>query len=213
MDVVQHRGGEDHRVLRHHGDPPPDVFRTRAAHVDAVDHHPPRLRVVEALQQLEYRRLAGSRRTDQRQALARGHVQRQAVERRRVRSRRVVEPDLLEPDGTHRRRGQRHRVARWRHRRLGREQLEQAAGRPGRPLQVAQHLGQRAHRAGDDHRVEDERRERARRQPAGHHVAPADPEDDADRAEDEQDRTRCRAVANTASTRAAKRSRSTSSWP
>ena len=73
---------------------------------------------------------------------------------------------------------------------LDREQLEQALGGARRALQVADHFADRAHGAGDDRGIEHEGRQLAGAQLAGHHVVPADPQDDADRAEDEQDHRR-----------------------
>ena len=57
--------------------------------------------------------------------------------------------------------GQRDRMRGRADRGLDRQQLEQALGGARRALQVADHLADRARRAGDDHRVEHERRQLA----------------------------------------------------
>jgi hypothetical protein len=57
-------------------------------------------------------------------------------------------------------------------------------------LQVAERVGQAAHGAGDHAGEEHEGRELARGDPAGEHVAPADPQEHRDRAEDQRDHDR-----------------------
>ena len=69
--IVARRGGEDDRLLRHEGDPRAHVGRIGLAQVDAVEPDRADLRIVEALGELEQGRLAGARRTDHRQRLAR----------------------------------------------------------------------------------------------------------------------------------------------
>ena len=54
------------------------VVRIGSLQIDAVDAHRPRLRIVEAQQQLKHRRLAGARRSDQRDLFAGGDVERSA---------------------------------------------------------------------------------------------------------------------------------------
>ena len=65
--IVASRGGEDHRLLRHHRDALADVGGIGVAQVDPVDQHSAVLRIVEALRELEDRRLAGARWADHRE--------------------------------------------------------------------------------------------------------------------------------------------------
>ena len=81
-DVFEDRRGEDHRILRHHGEPRAHFARIGAAHVDAIDAHRALLRIVEAQQQLEHGRLAGAGRSDQRHLFAGRDLEREVVERR-----------------------------------------------------------------------------------------------------------------------------------
>ena len=83
-DVLARRGGEDHRLLRHQRELPPQVGARHLAQVDAVERDPARVRVEEAHQELEDRGLARARRPDQRHRLARRDPQVEAVERRRL---------------------------------------------------------------------------------------------------------------------------------
>ncbi len=78
-DVFRHARGEDHRVLRHHGDQPAQRDRIHAAHVDAVDPHAARLRIVEPEEQREHGRLPGARGADERDPLALRDPQREAL--------------------------------------------------------------------------------------------------------------------------------------
>ena len=148
----------------------------------------PGLRIVETQQQREYRGLARARRTDQRDPLARAHGQREVRRARACRD--------ATDSGTRRARrrprprdGDRHGHGMRGCANLGldREQLEQPLRGAGRALQVADHFADRAHGASDDHRVEHERRQLARRKTSGDDVLAADPQDDAHRAEHQQD--------------------------
>ena len=80
--IVARAGGEDHGFLRHHRDALANVGGIGVAEVDSVEQDPPASRIVEALGELEDRRLAGARRPDQRQPLARPHLQAEIVQRR-----------------------------------------------------------------------------------------------------------------------------------
>ncbi len=189
-DIFEDARREDDGILRHDREAGAHVPRIRVTHVDAVDAHRARLRIVEPQQQLEHRRLARARRPDQRDVLAGSHLEREVVERRGVGPRGIAEAHAVEGERPLRGRGQRDRVLRRADRGSDSEQFEQPLGGPRRALQVADHLADRADRAGDDRCVEHERRELASAELAGNDVVPADPENDADRAEDEQDHRR-----------------------
>ena len=82
---------------------------------------------------------------------------------------------------------QRHGIRRRADGRLGGEELGEALGGAGRPLQLSPGLCQDEGRIGDDHGVEDERREAARGEAPLEHVVRAHPHQHADRAEGEHD--------------------------
>ena len=77
---------------------------------DAVEADDARLRVVEALDEREQRRLARARRADERDRLARRDVEGEVDHRRRVGLGRVVEGDVVERQPPLRRQRQRDRV-------------------------------------------------------------------------------------------------------
>ena len=111
-DVVEHRAGEDHRLLRHDRDAPAQVVEAQPART-STPSMPDRavVDVVEALQQLEHGALAGARRADQRHRLARFDREREFVEHALLRPRRIGEADAIELDPRPARRGrQRHRL-------------------------------------------------------------------------------------------------------
>ena len=99
-DVFEDARREDDGILRHDREAGAHVPRIRVAHVDAVDAHRARLRIVEAQQQLEHRRLARARRADQRDVLAGGHLEREVVERRGVGPRGIAEAHAVEGDAS-----------------------------------------------------------------------------------------------------------------
>ena len=109
-EVVARGGGEHHRFLRHQRDALADVRRIGVLQVDAVDQHAPRLRIVEALGELEDGRLSGAGRPNHREPLARLHRQAEALERGHIPPRRIMEGDVLERQLAARRIGQRLRV-------------------------------------------------------------------------------------------------------
>jgi hypothetical protein len=163
------------------------IRRLHLARIDAVDAHRADLRIIEAQQQREDGRLAGARRADERDALARRDAQREVAQRGDARARRVVEAERVELDRARRPCGRHHRRRRGDDLRRGREQLHQALGRTRGALQFAPHFRDRAGAGGDDHRIEDERRELAGAQAPGEDIVAADPEDDADGAEGDED--------------------------
>jgi hypothetical protein len=60
------------------------LLRGQIAEIDAIEGDAAGFRIVEAQQQLEYRGLAGARRTDDGDLLARLHVQGESVKRGRL---------------------------------------------------------------------------------------------------------------------------------
>ena len=96
-EVVADRAAEQERLLRHDPHLPPQRPRLHVAQVVPVDEHPALARVVEARGELGERRLAGAGRADERDRLARGHVQVDLAQRR-LGVRCVGERDVLEGD-------------------------------------------------------------------------------------------------------------------
>ena len=94
--VVAGRGGEDHDVLRDHGDALADVGGIGVLEVDAVEQYPAGLRVVEALGELEDGGLARARWADHGEPLLGPHFKTEIVERRGVWAGRVAEADMVE---------------------------------------------------------------------------------------------------------------------
>ena len=119
--------------------------------------------IEEPQQQLEDRGLAGPGRPDQRHGLARRDAEIEIEQRRRLRPRRIAEGHALKADRALDPRRQRHRCCRVADRVGGEDQLDHPLGRAGRALQLAPDLGERRDRAGDDHRVDHELHQRARR--------------------------------------------------
>ena len=95
-DVLADRALEEHRLLRHDGHEPAERAQVELLHVDAVEQHPPAGRPQEAEHEVEERRLAGARRADERDRLARPDLERHVVERRRD-AEVVAVVDVLEP--------------------------------------------------------------------------------------------------------------------
>ena len=98
-DILHRRGREDHRILRDDGDAGAQRLRLAGLEIDPI--HPDRalLRVVEAQQQLEYRRLAGAAGSDQGDRFARLHLQAEIRQRRRFGTSGIAEFDSIELDG------------------------------------------------------------------------------------------------------------------
>ena len=155
-----------------------------AGDVDAVDDDAAGRRIVEAQQQLERRALAGARRTDEGDVLARSDVEREAVERERSRAARDT--------------GRKHPrsgcdlAPEWKRLRIrGRDdrgrriaQLDEPLHRAGCALHFAPHFAERRRRNGHIDGVDQELAQFA----AGHLVRKdpmrALPEHERDRAED-----------------------------
>ena len=155
-DVLQRAGREDHAVLRHQADTLAQRGQVGLAHRHAVDGEQARLGVVKAQQQREQRGLAGAAGPDQRDRLARQHLEVHAVERRCVGPRRVVKQQVAQQ--------QVRAAGRLVHRpgkhgcldaRAGCQQLHQPLAGAGRAQQVAPHFRQHRHRAHQQDHVDD----------------------------------------------------------
>ena len=77
-DIVAHRGGEHHAVLRHQRDARTQVRRIEIGKAHAVERDAAGDRIVEAQQEMKDRALAGAGRTDDRDLLALAHLKRHA---------------------------------------------------------------------------------------------------------------------------------------
>ena len=104
-------------------------------------------RVVEALEQLEQRRLAGAGRADDRHHFARRDAEAQASEHRLLRSAGIGEADAVEGDLAARRRGQGRRIARRDDARLDGDEFADARRRAGGLRDLVPHFRQLAERA------------------------------------------------------------------
>ena len=98
-DVLGHGAGEDHRLLRHHGELRAQFGRIEAGDVDAVEQDAAGRRIEETQQQLEHGRLAGAGRPDQRHDFARLHREAEIVQRQVFRPRRIAETHAREIPG------------------------------------------------------------------------------------------------------------------
>ena len=96
-DVVGDRAGEDHAVLRDDADLPAEAAQRRVADVDAVDHDAAELRVEEAREQREQRRLARAVAADDGDALPLRDGERDVLDGGLLRVR-VGEGDVFEGD-------------------------------------------------------------------------------------------------------------------
>ena len=184
-DVLENAGRENDGFLRDQCDTATNRQRVGCGQRYAVQAKASRLRIVKAQEQLEDGRFAGARRADQGDALARRDGQVELTECGRIGARGVAKIDVLEIDFAARLFRERVGIGRRADVRLRRQQFEQALGSANGALQIAPGFGQRADRAGDQRRVEDEGGELAGGDASGQHVVPADPEDQRDRAEDE----------------------------
>ena len=81
-DVVRDRAREEDALLQHEPDLVANPAQTALAQIVPVDQHAPVERVIEPGNQRRERRLAGTRATDHRNALAGGDEQRESVQRR-----------------------------------------------------------------------------------------------------------------------------------
>ena len=185
--IVARRGGEHHRVLRHHRDALADVGGIGVAQVDAVEQDLALLRIVEALGELKDRRLAGARRADHREPLALLHPQAEIVERRDFAPGRVVEGHMLERELAERRLGQRDRPGGRLDIGLGLEQFGQALGCARGAQQVAEDLGQGPERPAQQPAAKHEGGDRPAAHPPGGDVDRALPDHQHDRADQEED--------------------------
>ncbi len=186
-DVLSRRGGEDHRVLRHQRQMPPELRPRHLGQGQAVQRDAPRGRIVEPQQQLQHRGLARARRADQRDRLAGLDGEADPVQRRDRRARRIAKGHVIEGDPPAHRRPGGARGGRIAHLVLGLQQLHQPLRRAGRALDLAPDLRERRDPAGDHHRVDQELRQLADRHPARGDVARADPQHPDDPCEDEED--------------------------
>ena len=110
-DVVGHRGGEQHRLLRHDRHARRAGRRRRARGCRRRRAlTAPDFGIVEAQQQVEHGGLAGARGADDGDRLARRDLEVEAVERQRLGPRGIAERHLLEAHGAAGRLGQRHRL-------------------------------------------------------------------------------------------------------
>ena len=108
-DVVGDARAEDEGVLRHEGDSCAQRLGIEPRDVDAVEGHPPALRIVEAQSELEQRGLARPRRADDRHHLARRDARETSLSTSVLRAAGIGEADALEGEFAARRRGQRKR--------------------------------------------------------------------------------------------------------
>src|SRR5690242_17455374 len=95
-DIVGDGCGEQHRLLRHDRQAAAQIVESQLTDVDSIDPHRAFLRIVEAQQQAEDRRLTRSGRAHDRYGLARRDLQIEAIERERVGSRGVAVDDFVE---------------------------------------------------------------------------------------------------------------------
>ena len=186
-DVGADRVGEEEGVFEHHAQDGAQVRQAQLGQRHPTQADLPDLRVVEAREQLGDRRLARTRRPDQRDRLPRLDAQRQPVEHRRAAG--VAEPHVVQLDRQRARRHG-HRVRRVHDLRLGVDEVVDAldAG----PCQLRAHH-QRAHHPGGPDELGDvggEGEEGAERDRAGqrHRPAQADHPDLPERGQREQRR-------------------------
>ena len=92
-----HRAVQQRRVLRHHADRGAERILRDAGDILPVDQDAPLLEAVEAQEQVDERRLAGARRADQPDLLARADEEREVADH--VVALAVAERDVLEGDG------------------------------------------------------------------------------------------------------------------
>mmetsp|Transcript_18179 Transcript_18179/g.28458 ORF Transcript_18179/g.28458 Transcript_18179/m.28458 type:complete len:692 (-) Transcript_18179:1735-3810(-) len=180
-DVFPRRSGKDHRVLRHQRDVLAKRLPLHLGHVHTVQRDAPRLRIIEALDHLNDRRLARARRADKGHCFARLNIKAHTIERLNVRSAGVRECHTLKPDAALNRRGQGHGCRDILNRVNGVKQLDQTLGRACRALQFPNDLGQGRDPARHHHGIDHKLNQRAHGHIARAHVIGPDPKhtDDA----------------------------------
>ncbi len=182
-DVGPGIGGEDDGVLRHHADMAAPLARVEGADIVPIDADDAELRVVKTQQQLEEGGFTGTAGADDGHRLARLDAEADIAQRGDVGARGVMEGDMLERQARLRFFSEAVRLRRGGD---GGGQLHgfhQPLGGTGGALQLADDIADRAEGAGDDHGVENERREVAGAEAAGNHILPAGVEHGDDAAE------------------------------
>ena len=157
-DVFENGAVEQQGPLRDKAELPPQILHVERGNVGPVDHDPPCVRIVEAQQQVDERRLANPVRAGQRDHLARGDGEGEA--RQHGRTLGIGKVHRLERDGSARaRQASARRIAR-----LGRhrEQRLKLGQRPARHLPAAVDASQTPHRPGQQRGVEQESENLAR---------------------------------------------------
>ncbi|MCY1291635.1 hypothetical protein D9M70_408320 [compost metagenome] len=187
-DVVLDAAEEQRRILRYQGKASAQVGGVELIQLRTFHQDGALLRVEEAQQQLEHRRLASPRRPHQGQGLAGTHVQADAVQGVHFGAAGVGEAHPAQFDAAADPRRKRHPpllrgtdgVARL-------EQLGDAFRRAGRALQFADHFADGTEGRPHDQAVENESRQVPGRDAPGYHVRAADPEHHPHGAEHQHD--------------------------
>ena len=155
-DVLEGAAGEDHRVLRHGADARAQGLQVHLLDGHAVEHDLSGRRVVPAQQQAEHRALARTTGADQGHGLPRPHGQRKVLQGRLRGARRVVKAHPFKGQrAATGRPGRLHRPRRGLNGRLEVQQFHQPLAGARGAQQVAVHLAQHGHRAGQDDDVND----------------------------------------------------------
>ena len=102
-DVVADRTGEEPAVLEHHAERAPDSVARQLARIGPIEADGTTVDVVEAHEEIDDRGLPCAGRPDDRDSLARSHVEREVLDERPIRQ--VAEGDAVELDVTARRPG------------------------------------------------------------------------------------------------------------
>ena len=160
-DVLEHGPVKQVRVLQHHPDLAAVVSGLESPQVHAVDPDRAARDVVEARDQVDDRRLASARRSDQTDQLARRHLEAHTTEH--LADAVVGEGDVFERDPAADRL-EPHRARRVADLGLGIEHLEHAVRRRRGALHGARHLADDLDRPDEHRRVQEERDERSPRQ-------------------------------------------------
>ena len=189
-DVLADRAREQRRILQHGRHPAAEPRRVELAHVAAADADAPFVRIVEAQQQVQHRRLAGSRLADERDDLAGRDPEIDPFERLHFGTGGIAEAHAFERD--RRLELLRPIAAIERNLRRRADELEDPVRGADRAHRLGHEPGGVAKPARDQQRVEDERDERAGREAAADNQVPADPDGEHRRAfaGDERDRRR-----------------------
>ena len=171
-DVLGDAAGEQEGLLQYDAELPVQVAQLDGAQVDPVDDDASFVRVVQAHQQVDQRRLAGSGVADDADHLARRHLQRHLVQHRVVAL--VAEHHLLEPYVPGDR--QAPRAGGVRHRRLLVDYLEHPFGGGHRLGKATRQAGDPDQRSVQQHRILDELHQLAQLHPVAEHQVAADRE-------------------------------------